>query len=142
MRDISTDDLVQTLIIKTEAHERARCVYAVHPTAQNAKAVTARARDQKNALRALAIHIKDCVRMMQSMRTVKMPPGYVNLRGKIPQRTINALKNAQIYQPESCTVEELLRIPGVGVQGLASIAQRAYSPHTTPINWPELHRVD
>lgn len=138
MRDISTDDLVQTLIIKTEAHERARCIYAVHPTAQNAKAVTARARDQKNALRALATHIKDCVRMMQSMRTVKMPPGYVNLRGKIPARTVNALKAHGIKHPEGSALESLLRIPGVGVQGVASIAQRAYANHSDPVRWPEL----
>jgi hypothetical protein len=142
MRDISTDDLIRSLMIKTEAAKLAESIYNIHPTAQNAKAKSARIREREQALRALNSHLRECLRMVRQAATVKMPPGYVNLRGKIPARTVNALRAAQIYQPESCTVEELLRIPGVGVQGLASIAQRAYSPHTIPINWPELHRVD
>lgn len=138
MRDISTDDLIQTLIIKTEAAERAAAIYKLHPTGQLAKAQNAREREKKDALRALRTHLKDIELGLRQTRTVKMPPGFVNLRGKIPARTINALKAAGVYAPETRTVEELLQLPGVGIQGLASIAHRAYAPHTLPVNWPEL----
>ena len=67
MRDISTDDLIQTLIIKTRALERAECIHKLHPTAANARALPARTRDQRNAVRALNIHFRDCLRTVTSI---------------------------------------------------------------------------
>jgi hypothetical protein len=136
MRDISTDDLVQTLIIKTQAHERALCVYAVHPTAQNANAVNARARDQKNAIRALNTHLRECLRMA-TRHQVKVPIGAMVIKKKLSARTLNALRNHKVMRPETCTVEELLRIPDIGVSGVAQIAHRSY---IHPVNWPELEQ--
>jgi hypothetical protein len=134
MRDISTEDVVQTLIIKTQAHERALCIYAIHPTAQNANAVNARVRDERNALRALNTHFKDCIKVAKQLPGKTPAP----LKRKLTGRTINALRNHGIKHPEGSTVESLLRIPGVGVTGVAAIAARSYAPPSGRVHWPEL----
>jgi endonuclease III len=142
MRDISTDDLVTTLMVKCEAAERARCVYAVHPTAQNAKAQNARDREVKDALRALNTHLRECLRIMKATQHIKMPRSFIALTRRLPARTVAALKTAGVKHPEHQTLEELLQLPGIGVQGVACIAVRAYAPQAGVVRWPELDADD
>lgn len=142
MRDISTDDLVSTLMIKCEQAERADILYKIHPTAANAKAKNARTRDRQNALRALNTHLRDCLRLINATRQIKMPRSFIALSRRLPRRTVLALRKAGIKHPETAPVEDLLRIPGIGVQGLASIAMRAYANPVHPIQWPELEGDD
>lgn len=142
MRDISTEDLIQTLIIKSEAAERARAIYALHPTGQNARAKTARDRDQRNALRALHTHLREVERLVKATQHIKMPRSFIALSRRLPARTVAALRNAGVKHPETMPLEDLLRLPNIGVQGAACIAMRSYSPHTTPIAWPELNDDD
>jgi hypothetical protein len=140
MRDISTEDLIQTLVIKTGAAERARCVYAIHPTAANAKAVNARSREEKDARRALDAHLRECLRLVKATQHIKMPRSFIALSRRLPARTVAALRTAGITQPETMTMEDLLRVPNIGVQGVACLAMRVYSNPTHPINWPELEK--
>lgn len=142
MRDISTDDLVSTLMLKCEQAERADILYKIHPTAANAKAKNARVRDRQNALRALNTHLRECLRMVRATHHIKMPRSFIALSRRIPNRTIHALRKAGITQPEKMTLEDLLRVPSVGVQGVACIAMRAYANPTHPVQWPELERDD
>lgn len=143
MRDISTDDLITTLMVKVEAAERARCVYAVHPTTQTAKAQSARDREVKDALRALNTHLRECLRIMRATQHIKMPRSFIALTRKLPRRTVIALRKAKVTTPEHMALADLLRIPGVGVQGAACIAARAYAPASMGgISWPELEGDD
>lgn len=142
MRDISTDDLIRTLLIAVERRVRADDILRIDPAAKNASAVRARQRDERNALRALNTHLKECARLFSQASTVKMPPGYVSLKRQLPQRTVNALRSYKVTQPEKHTVRDLCAIPGIGVQGVAHIAARTYSNHNDPVHWPELSDDD
>lgn len=138
MRDTSTDDLIRTLCIAIERRTRAEDIFKLETSAKHASAVKARQRHERNALRALNTHLKECLRLMQQTRQVKMPPGFIALKHILPARTANALRRHGIKHPEGSTVETLLRIPGIGVTGVAAIAHRSYANSSDPIKWPEL----
>lgn len=142
MRDISTEDLIRTLCVKTTALERARCVAALHPTGQLCGAVKARERDFHNAMRALKTHLQEIERVIKRGQQVKLPPGYLIRSTKLSGRTIGALRRWKVLQPETLTLEELLRIPEIGIQAVANIAARAYNSASHPVNWPELKGDD
>ena len=46
---------------------------------------------------------------------------------RIATRTKNALKAAGITDPYACTLQELLRVRGVGPLGVAYLAKEGYS---------------
>lgn len=138
MRDISTEDLIRTLCNKTTALERARCVAAIHPTGQLCGAVKAREREFHAAMTALRTHLREVERLVG--KPAPLPRNLLLNSTRLSGRTVNALRRWKIFQPETCTVEELLRLPGVGIQAVANIAARAYNSPTHPINWPELEQ--
>lgn len=134
MRDISTQDLVQSLCIAIERRVRAEDILRLEPSAKNAGAVKARQRDERNALRALNTHLKECIKIVDRARAKTPAP----LKRVLSSRTVNALKREGITQPEDHTLRELLRIPGVGINGVAAIAARSYAPFRGTVAWPEL----
>jgi hypothetical protein len=134
MRDISTDDLIRTLCISIERRVRAEDILKLETSAKHASTVNARIRDERNALRALNTHFKDCIKVAKQLPGKTPAP----LKRKLTGRTINALRNHGIKHPEGSTVESLLRIPGVGVTGVAAIAARSYAPPSGRVHWPEL----
>lgn len=138
MRDISTDDLVSTLMLKTEQAERADILYKIHPTAAFAKAKKARVRDRQNALRALNTHLRECLRMMRQPRVARFDYSNIRWPTKISARTVNALKAWKVTQPETMTIQDLLRIPNIGILGVVAIVARSYNSAIHPVNWPEL----
>lgn len=58
---------------------------------------------------------------------------------KLSGRTIAALKREGITKPHQKTVGELLRVPGIGVKGVAEIAGRVYANQYAYRDepWPE-----
>jgi hypothetical protein len=64
------------------------------------------------------------------------------VKWKLTSRTINALKRAGIAHPEELSVKELLKVPGLGVGGVAAIAVRSYAPPIGVVSWPELRDDD
>jgi hypothetical protein len=134
MRDISTQDLVNTFAISIERRVRAEDILKLETSAKHASTVKARQRDERNALRALNTHLKECLRLVKQHPAKSPAP----LKRKLSGRTINALKEHDIKHPEAWSVEGLLQIPGVGVNGVAAIAARSYAPPTGRVNWPEL----
>jgi hypothetical protein len=130
-----TNSLVQALCIAVERRVRAEDILKLETSGKNASAVKARQREERNCLRALNTHLKDCLKVVRSNAKRKTPaPIKPHLRG----RTINALRNWDITQPEELSIKELLKIPSVGVLGVAAIAQRCYP--TGGSTWPELEK--
>lgn len=130
----TTDFLVRSLCIAIERRVRAEDILRLEPSAKNAGSVKARQRDERNALRALNTHLKECVRLV-NMAKRKIP---APLKRILSSRTVNALRSYNIKTPELLTVRELLQLPGVGINGVAAIAARSYAPPTGKVNWPEL----
>lgn len=54
---------------------------------------------------------------------------------KLHGRTISALKNAGINDPQNQTIRQLLAVPNLGIKGVTDIAQRIYA--RSPLTWPE-----
>jgi hypothetical protein len=133
-RDISTEDLIRAFAIAIERRVRAEDILKLETSAKNASTVKARQRDERNALRALNTHMKECVKLVGRAKA-KMP---APLKRTLTGRTIHALRRCGVRQPETHTVKELLHMPGVGVDGVAAIAVRSYAPPTGKVNWPEL----
>lgn len=139
MRDTSTTDLIRSLCIAVERRCRAEDILKLESTAKNASTVKARQRDESNALRALNVHLKECVKLVDKSKRNSEPWHYIfhpSLKHTLPARVIKGLKEYKINRPEQRTVEELLRIPGIGVKGLSAIAYRSYPQ--APEVWPEL----
>lgn len=68
MRDISTEDLVSTFAIAIERRVRAENILLLDRSAKNAAQVKARQRDERNALKALNVHLKECVKLAKNYR--------------------------------------------------------------------------
>lgn len=135
MKDISTEHLVQSFAIAVERRVRAEDILKLEASGKNASTVKARQRDERNALRALNTHLKECIQIVNRAKAKTPAP----LKRTMTTRTVNALRAAGISQPHRQTVQVLLRIPGVGVNGVAAIAARSYAPHGD-VNWPELEQ--
>ena len=127
-----TNSLVQALCIAIERRVRAEDILKLETSAKHASAVKARQRDERNALRALNTHLKDCLKLV---RQAKDKPVLIQ-KPRLTSRHFNALRTAKITRPEDETLRELLRIPGLGINGVAAIAARAYP--TGGSTWPEL----
>jgi hypothetical protein len=65
MRDITTEDLIRTLAISIERRVRAEDILKLESSAKHASAVKARQRDERNALKAINAHLKECVKVVK-----------------------------------------------------------------------------
>lgn len=65
MRDTNTDELIRSLLIAVERRVRAEDILKLSPKAAHASAVKARQRDERNALKALNAHLKECIKLVK-----------------------------------------------------------------------------
>lgn len=61
MKDVSTEDLLNRLVLTARQAERARCIVQISPTGANAAKLRGADRAHRAACTALEKHLKQCI---------------------------------------------------------------------------------
>ncbi len=74
MKDISTHDHISRLCIAIERRVRAECITRIQPSGPHAASVKARQREERQALKGLNAHLRNCVREVER-QTIRRKSG-------------------------------------------------------------------
>lgn len=71
MRDTTTQELVDRLILRAKETQRAQDILLLDKRSANASALKKAQRNERNALKALNAHLKECIKVVQQGRRKK-----------------------------------------------------------------------
>lgn len=66
--DVSTDQLIRSLLIAVESRTRKEDILAISKSAANASQLKKAQREERRALTALNKHLKDCIKVVQKAK--------------------------------------------------------------------------
>jgi hypothetical protein len=70
MRDITTEELINTLVLKVKRDETTRIIASIHPAGFTASAYKKAQRESRSARTALDRHLKECIRLVRKSRRI------------------------------------------------------------------------
>lgn len=66
--DVSTDDLLNRMVLTARVAERARCVVQISPSAANAAKLRGADRAHRAACKAVERHLKECIKLAKRVK--------------------------------------------------------------------------